>query len=84
MGLSEVALAGAITAVCAVPANMLVEQGIKGQPVPMQARYALVQDCLGPDGSVGPCVVCSETGEPLGISPVMQRGGVEPALLVSP
>ena len=79
MGPSEVAVASAIAAACVYPVNLAVEHlGPKASPQvePMEHRYVMKPDCKGPDGVVGPCVVCAQTGQPLGLSPQQTADGV--------
>ena len=63
-------MASAIAAALVFPVNLAVER-LQLQPgsqaESLEQRYAMRQNCKGPDGDLGPCVVVTETGENLGL-----------------
>ena len=70
MGPTELAISGLIAVAAAFPIAAMMDTGAASTPpVPDMHNYVLKPDCVGEDGSIGPCVICSKTGMQLGVAP---------------
>mgnify|MGYP003109038390 CR=1 FL=1 len=74
MGPTELTISGFIALAAVLPIAAMVEsskpeatQPAQGAEVEIMSNYVIKPDCIGSDGSVGPCVICSESGQQLGI-----------------
>lgn len=69
MGPTELIVSAVITLGTLVPAVAYLEGFSAPQKAPdTKIRYTMDRQCEGPKGP-GPCVVSTETGEPIGLSP---------------
>lgn len=78
MGPTELSISGLIALAALFPISAALQETTPpGKPVRAEVEppkveimhdYVVKPDCKGPDGIVGPCVICSKTGKMLGIN----------------